>query len=219
MEASSPEPRPDRLPADAAHPAQSLRISDEDRHRVAEVLRTAAGEGRLDLEELDERLEAAYRAKTYADLVPITVDLPGAVGVQPGVARPPVTRHDGRVATGSRHSASLALMSETKRVGPWLVGDVHTALAVMGSVVLDLREAVFETGQVTINANAVMGEVKVLVDAGTLVDVSGLGVMGEYTEHDGDVTFDPSAGGAVVRVRGFSLMGSVTVHRRARPGR
>ena len=56
-------------------PAQ-LRISDDDRHRVAEVLREAAGEGRIDLDELDQRLEATYAAKTYADLVPITVDLP-----------------------------------------------------------------------------------------------------------------------------------------------
>ena len=53
-----------------------LRISDADRHKVAEVLREAAGEGRIDLDELDERLEAAYAAKTYADLVPLTIDLP-----------------------------------------------------------------------------------------------------------------------------------------------
>ena len=53
-----------------------LRISDEDRHQVAEILREAAGEGRIDLDELDERLEATYAARTYADLVPITLDLP-----------------------------------------------------------------------------------------------------------------------------------------------
>jgi DUF1707 SHOCT-like domain len=35
-----------------------LRISDDERHQVAEVLRQAAGDGRIDLEELDERLEA-----------------------------------------------------------------------------------------------------------------------------------------------------------------
>jgi hypothetical protein len=65
------DPRPVRRPE-----ASELRISDEDRHKVAEVLRQAAGEGRIDLEELDERLEATYRAKTYGELVPITVDLP-----------------------------------------------------------------------------------------------------------------------------------------------
>src|SRR3954454_16570380 len=60
---------------DAQDPSQ-LRISDSDRHRVAEVLREAAGEGRIDFEELDQRLEATYAARTYADLVPITLDLP-----------------------------------------------------------------------------------------------------------------------------------------------
>ncbi|MGZ4466074.1 MAG: DUF1707 SHOCT-like domain-containing protein, partial [Nocardioides sp.] len=48
-----------------------LRVSDAERHQVAEVLREAAGEGRLDLDELDARLEAAYAARTYADLVPL----------------------------------------------------------------------------------------------------------------------------------------------------
>lgn len=58
-----------------------LRISDADRHKVAELLREAAGEGRIDMDELDERLEAAYVAKTYGDLVPLTADLP--LGSQP----------------------------------------------------------------------------------------------------------------------------------------
>ena len=69
-----------------------LRISDADRHQVAELLRDAAGEGRLDLEELDERLEATYAARTYADLVPITIDLPS--GVEP--AATPVPARDAR---------------------------------------------------------------------------------------------------------------------------
>ena len=53
-----------------------MRISDADRNKVAEVLREAAGDGRIDFDELDERLEATYAAKTYAELVPITHDLP-----------------------------------------------------------------------------------------------------------------------------------------------
>jgi len=67
----------------------SMRVSDADRHDVAEVLRQAAGEGRLDLAELDERLEATYAAKTYADLVPITADLPATRGAtQPAPSAP-----------------------------------------------------------------------------------------------------------------------------------
>ena len=70
-----------------------LRVSDADRNKVADLLRDAAGEGRIDLDELEERLEATYAAKTYADLVPITHDLPAHPGDQtPAVARQTMRR-------------------------------------------------------------------------------------------------------------------------------
>jgi Domain of unknown function (DUF1707)/Cell wall-active antibiotics response 4TMS YvqF len=216
MEGQSPDPRRDVAGPVGPRDASSLRISDEDRHRVAEVLRQAAGEGRLDLDELDERLEAAYRAKTYGELVPITADLPTRGTAHP--APSPRPRVAGPVVGGPRYPSSVALMSETKRVGGWVVEGTHAAFALMGSVLLDLREAQFENAEIIINANAVMGEVKVIVGAGTSVVVEGTGVMGEYTEHRGKVPFDPSLGGPVVRVRGFALMGSVNVQRKAQPG-
>lgn len=54
----------------------ALRISDADREEVVARLRTASEEGRLDLGELEERVTAAYAAKTAADLTPLTADLP-----------------------------------------------------------------------------------------------------------------------------------------------
>jgi Domain of unknown function (DUF1707) len=54
----------------------SLRVADADRERVAERLRRAAGEGRLAPEELEERLETAFAARTRADLAPLVADLP-----------------------------------------------------------------------------------------------------------------------------------------------
>lgn len=59
-------------------------MSDGEREAVATRLRDAAAEGRLDPEELDERLTTAYAARTRADLVPLTRDLP-----VPGPAPPP----------------------------------------------------------------------------------------------------------------------------------
>jgi hypothetical protein len=53
-----------------------LRASDADRDAVAERLRQAAVEGRLDADELEERVHAALRARTYGDLDRLLVDLP-----------------------------------------------------------------------------------------------------------------------------------------------
>ncbi|MFE9439065.1 DUF1707 domain-containing protein [Streptomyces sp. NPDC006602] len=73
--ASSPEPR----------------ASHADRDRVVDVLRIAAGDGRLTAEELDERLEAVLTARTMGELAVLTEDLPtaldgGAVGGSGGEA-------------------------------------------------------------------------------------------------------------------------------------
>src|SRR5436190_23595506 len=53
-----------------------MRVSDADRERVAEQLRDGAAEGRLDTDELSERLDSAYAAKTVGELSAITRDLP-----------------------------------------------------------------------------------------------------------------------------------------------
>lgn len=55
----------------------TLRASDADRERVAERLRQAAAEGRLLTEELEQRLEASFSARTYGQLNAIVADLPG----------------------------------------------------------------------------------------------------------------------------------------------
>ena len=63
-------------------PGPELRAADADREAAAERLRIAAGEGRLDLFELDERLSAAFAARTCAELARLTAD------VTPPPARP-----------------------------------------------------------------------------------------------------------------------------------
>src|SRR3954452_776871 len=52
------------------------RASDAERETAAERLRVAAGDGRLDPDELEERLEAAYAARTVGELTKLTRDLP-----------------------------------------------------------------------------------------------------------------------------------------------
>src|SRR3954451_7829452 len=54
-----------------------LRASDAERERVAEALRRHHLDGRLDTEELQERLERAYAAPTTGELAPLLAALPG----------------------------------------------------------------------------------------------------------------------------------------------
>ena len=72
--------------------APEIRASDAERERVADELRAHAGEGRLDVDELDERLKAAYAARTRADLQVLTADLPAPPPPKP---KPPSVRERG----------------------------------------------------------------------------------------------------------------------------
>ncbi len=194
-----------------------LRISDDDRHAVAEVLRHAAGEGRIDLEELDERLEAAYAAKTYGDLVPITADLPAAGAtprpvVQPATPRPPAP------TGGPTYTSSFAVMSDCSRRGVWEVPAKHNVFTLMGGVTLDLREARLTARETTIEAYAIMAGVDIVVNPWTRVVVEGIGIMGDFSEARSKVEAELTPDSPVVRVRGLALMAGVSVKRKAMPG-
>lgn len=57
-----------------------MRASDQDRENAVELLREAYAAGRLTREELDERSDAAYSARTWGELADLTFDLPVAAG-------------------------------------------------------------------------------------------------------------------------------------------
>ncbi|MEI2714541.1 MAG: DUF1707 domain-containing protein [Nocardioides sp.] len=184
-----------------------FRVSDDDRHKVAELLREAAGAGRLDLDELDERLEKAYAAKTYADLIPITADLPS----QAATPQVPAAhaRGDHLPVPGATHSATTAVLSEVKREGAWLVPEFSTAFAFMGDVTLDLREATLESDEVTITVTAIMSDVKVIVDAHTRVELDGTPILGEFKQGKEHLPAQFDANSPLVRIKGLALLGSV----------
>ncbi len=70
----------------AGVPDPNVRASDADRERIVEQLRQHTADGRLTMDEFEERMAAAYAAKTYRDLAELTRDLPvdlGAAGGRP----------------------------------------------------------------------------------------------------------------------------------------
>ena len=107
------DPQPGRdgrsdLPAAVA--GGELRASHTDRDQVVELLRVAAGDGRISAEELDDRLERALTARTYAELAALTADLPvtpGAAVVPPGADAMSVTPN--RIANSTTPLGSLTV--------------------------------------------------------------------------------------------------------------
>ena len=201
--------------AGAGRDAGQLRVSDGDRHKVAEILREAAGEGRIDLEELDERLEMTYAAKTYGDLVPITADLPVAgVGVQ--AVTPP--RPQAPLVPATRHDSSFSIMGDCTRRGVWQVPEKHNAFTMMGAITLDLREAQFSSQETVIEVYAIMAGVEIIVNPWTQGIVEGVGIMGAFGEARSKVKPDIRPDSPVVRVKGLALMAGVDVKRKDMPG-
>ena len=88
----------------------------------------------------------------------------------------------------------------------------------MGSITLDLRQAVLSGPETTINASAIMGDVKILIPAHVHAVVDGTPIMGDYGQGKDKVPADLGPGSPTVRVRGLALMGSVQVVRLPPPG-
>ncbi|MCW5252686.1 MULTISPECIES: DUF1707 domain-containing protein [unclassified Streptomyces] len=195
--------------------APELRASDADRERVAEVLRDALAEGRLDMAEFEERLDAAYRARTYGELAPITRDLPTGAAPVVSMSKEPSPGDDwaDRVTGGEGSSSwAVAVLSGFQRKGRWTAPRKFTCFTLFGGGEVDLREANFVDREVVINCVAVMGGVNVIVPHGVEVVVRGIGIMGGFDHREEGVP--PEPGAPRVIVTGFALWGGVGVERK-----
>ncbi|HEX4689605.1 MAG TPA: DUF1707 domain-containing protein [Solirubrobacteraceae bacterium] len=188
----------------------ALRASDADRERVAAVLREAAGDGRLDLDELDERLQAAYAARTHEELGPLTADLQAPAGMpMPSAASREVGFSVKPGEGGARWLVSF--MGGVTRKGRWRLSPNAMAINVMGGSDLDLNEVELGAERVELTVLSLMGGSSIRVPHGLKVEVSEFAVMG-----GNDVVIDdetPPAPGPVLTLRLLSIMGGTDVKR------
>jgi hypothetical protein len=94
---------------------EGMRAGDSDRKAVADQLKSALDEGRLDLSEYDERLQKTYSAKTFADLDGLLDDLPGTVPPQHSQVQPAATQAPEAAAAPARSTANQV----ARWVGPY----------------------------------------------------------------------------------------------------
>ncbi len=188
MTAQTPEPS--SRPA----PSGDLRASHDDREAVVERLRDAAAEGRIDLDELDARLEQALTSKTYAELAVLTADLPGQ---DPAVAdRPPL------VVRGGLHGAS-------RGPGRWEVPGHVIAHGGMAGVKLDFTRVECRLREVTVEAYGEAAGVTIVLPDGWAVDTTamdpGFGGLKDKT------TSDRLPGTPLIRLTGSGGVAGVVV--------
>jgi Domain of unknown function (DUF1707) len=98
-----------------------LRTSDTEREQIAETLRAAMSEGRLTLEEGEERLATAYAAKYRDELGPLTADLPD--GGRRAVLDTPEAR--AAVRRGLRRHATIVVSIAFILTGLWILSGAH----------------------------------------------------------------------------------------------
>ena len=152
-----------------------MRASDADRDRVLEVLRAAAGDGRLTADELDERVEAALSSRTLGELALLTADLvappglPGAAMAQAAASR--IYQRGGSV----------------RRTGRWVVPRQLELRPSWCDVWLDFTRAVITHDTLRIDLNMRGGSLVLLGGPGLVVDADFLRVR--YA----DIKIRPSA--------------------------
>ena len=203
---------------EGSHDDRSLRASDDDRERVAEVLRQAAGDGRLTLAELQDRLEALYAAKTYGELEPVVADLPSVRLPRPSASAPSPVRTAGEAAADPDRVGGVpvsrvakAVFGEMTRRGQWVVPSDYRVKAVFGGVELDLREARLESPEITIEIKAIFGGVEVVLPDDVTAVVDGMGIFGGFADEAS--VRQPPPGAPVVRIGGKAVFGGVNVRR------
>ena len=85
--------------------AETLRAADADRHKIADQLKASLDEGRLSLDEYDDRVRQAYAARTYAELLILVADLP-----KPGVSAAEVSARQAAEVRKAERKLPLALL-------------------------------------------------------------------------------------------------------------
>jgi hypothetical protein len=178
----------------ADSPRPGVRLTDAEREHAASRLHTAHGEGRISLDELDQRLVVVYAARVAGDLEPALHDIPtdrerALLSGEPddGVVR---LGRAGNVVRRGRWQVPRRLLVDQLNGG-------HPAAAL--PIVLDMREAVVPHPQVDVELRTAT-KAQIVLPAGASADLRGL--RGYGAPRRSGVPFEPSPGKVHVVVRG-----------------
>ncbi|MBB4664912.1 DUF1707 SHOCT-like domain-containing protein [Conexibacter arvalis] len=196
-----------------------IRASDAERDATIERLRAAAGEGRLTLEELADRIEGASGARvTRGELTRLTADLPPEAapsgGGAAGALGPGAAAGGGLPAGAGVAVAPVAVSSvfgDHRRSGLWQLPQRSRWRTVFGDVKLDLREAHVPAGAIEVDVSTVFGDVELLVPEGVLVEIRTRTTFGDVKQRAGG---SAPPGAPRIVLTGGTIFGDVRVQAR-----
>lgn len=181
------------------------RPDNEERDRVMELLSGHFTAGRIELDDLERRMELAARAETPQQIEQALEGL--RVAVTPAVREPEAAPV--KAPAGARRR-TLTFMSGLERRGPWSPAPRHTAIALMGGLHFDFREAQLPPGTTEVSLWVMWGGVEIIVPPDMDVEVEGTAIMGglrELAQHPADAAHTTRR----LRIKARVLMGGVDV--------
>ena len=205
-----------RSPSPEGLPTRSL---GDERERVVQELTTHFAEDRLTMDELETRLERAYKCGTLAELRQLVADLPAAGAAHapvPVTPRLPVEP----LALAPERERIFSVMSETKRRGAWPVPQRLDLVALMSDTTIDLTQTQLPPGIVDIRVRSLCAAVKIIVPPGVQVvsRVSSLmaSVHGASEPQDASKGLPAWRSETVIRLTGWAVMAEVQTKVRRR---
>ncbi len=188
---------------------------ERERERTIALLGDHFAQDNLSLEELEHRIEQAYRARDLPALRDLLKDLPTAD--EKAAQAPDRSRHVPEIFSAEQ-GRILSVMSQTSRRGVWHVPRSLDVWSVLSETTLDLTQAVLAAGVTELDVHGIMTSVKIVVPPNVRVVLQAGSFMSEIS----DLTDDPppvGSGAPVLRITGFVLMAElkISVRRRELP--
>jgi hypothetical protein len=185
--------------------APTVRASHADRDRTVDTLRIAGGDGRLTLDELDERVEAALTARTTGELAELTADLP------------PAAETSGSAAAQVKDVIRIEQEGGSfRRDGRWTVPRRIELRSSWGDVTLDFTEAVITQDTLHVDMDMRGGTLRLITTAEIVVNPDSLSVT--YGKFKGPRAADPEVPTALhVELVGHITYGRIAVQTPRRP--
>lgn len=167
----------------------------------------------LSLDELERRIERAYKAATVSELDAITADLRAPLPAPANVSVPAPSASEYSSANfPTRGTRILAVMSESKRTGRWLVPPRVDVISLMADTKIDLTTAVLPAGGAEFHVRSIWAACKIIVPPEMKVINEMHAIMASVTSKADEM--DPAGTvhrGPTLRLTGTALMAEVKV--------